>query len=198
MTTDPGGQTPMLEDPFARQIERHRRYLLLLARLHLDARLRCKIDPSDIVQQTLLEAQMDRPAILNDDAGIARWLRRLLANNLADAARTFGRKKRSIERERSLEAALERSSASLKRVLIADHSTPSERVAKDEELLALADALADLPEAQREAVTMHHLQGLPLAEIAQRLNRSEPAVAGLLYRGIRDLRIRLTTQSSTT
>ena len=49
-------------------------------------------------------------------------------------------------------------------------------------------AVHRLPEAQREAVELHHLRGLSLAELAGQLGRSEGAVAGLLHRGIKRLR----------
>ena len=55
----------------------------------------------------------------------------------------------------------------------------------------MADALAGLPDAQREALVLHYLQGLPLTEVAGQLGRTEAAVAGLLHRGLKKLRERL-------
>jgi RNA polymerase sigma-70 factor (ECF subfamily) len=57
--------------------------------------------------------------------------------------------------------------------------------------IRLAAALAELPEAQREALTMNHLEGHPLEEVASQLGRSRDAVAGLIKRGLRQLRDRL-------
>ena len=62
---------------------------------------------------------------------------------------------------------------------------------RNERLLALADALADLPDDQREALLLKHCQGLPVADIAARLGRTPAAVAGLLRRGLEQLRGRL-------
>ena len=60
----------------------------------------------------------------------------------------------------------------------------------------MADALAQLPDAQREAVVQHHLQGATLAEVAAQLQRTEAVVAGLLHRGLKHLRQLLVAQSS--
>jgi RNA polymerase sigma-70 factor (ECF subfamily) len=169
-------------------IERYRSYLLLLARMQLDARPQSKIDASDIVQQTLLEAHARQHQFSGDDAGLAGWLRRALANNLKDALRAMRRDKRDLARERSLDAAVEQSSAQLAGWLAAGHSSPSHRAARNEDLLRLAAALEQVPAPQREAVVLHHLQGWPLAEVARHLGRTEAAVAGLLHRGLKKLR----------
>jgi RNA polymerase sigma-70 factor (ECF subfamily) len=164
-------------------------YLWLLARLHLDERLRGKLDPSDLVQQTLLEAYQALDRFEGRDAAqTAAWLRQILARNLANAGRDFGRAKRDVAREQSLDAALAESSARLGAWLAAEQSSPSERAAHGEEAVRLARALAALPEAQREVVVLRHCEGQPLADIARRLGRSPAAVAGLLHRGLERLR----------
>jgi RNA polymerase sigma-70 factor (ECF subfamily) len=175
-------------------LERFRHYLLMLARLHLGDRLRTKLDPSDVVQQTLLEAHRKEAQFRGaSEAELAGWLRQMLACCIADALRAFGRAKRDAALERSLEAALDDSSARLEAWLAADHSSPSERAERQEQLLQLADALAQLPEDQRRAVELKHLQGCSVVTIAQALDRSETAVGGLLRRGMTRLRELLQT-----
>jgi RNA polymerase sigma-70 factor (ECF subfamily) len=174
-----------------RRLERYRAYLRLLARLHLGPRLRGKFDPSDVVQQTLLEAYAKRDQFRGGDAERAAWLRGILAHNLADAVRAFGQAKRDAGRERLLEAELRESSARLGDWLAAEQSSPSRRAERHEEAVRLADALAGLPDDYREALTLHYFDGLPLAEVAGRLGRTPAAVAGLLKRGLKQLRGRL-------
>jgi len=172
------------------ELERYRNYLRLLARLQLDPRLRGKLDPSDLVQQTLLQAhQMHGQFRGTTEAEQAAWLRQILVRTMANAVRDLGRLKRDVGRERSLEAAIEESSLRLEAWLASEQTSPSVRAEKNEQLLRLAEALEQLPEAaQREAVELHHLRGLSLAELAGQLGRSEGAVAGLLHRGIKRLR----------
>ena len=169
--------------------ERFRTYLRMLAELQLGHGGRAKIDPSDIVQQTLLDAHRDRDQFRGrTEVEMAAWLRRLLTCNLADAVRLLGRARRDTSRERSLEAAIETSSARLEAWLAAEQSSPSERAERNEAILRLVDALARLPEANRQALVLRHCQGLSLAEISARLGRTPPAVAGLLKRGLAELR----------
>ena len=176
-------------EAFGEALGRFREYLIVLARAHLDRRLRGKLDPSDVVQQTLLDAHEKRHQFRgSSDAELAAWLRQMLAHNLADAVRALGRAKRDVALERSLDAAIEQSSARLEACLAASQSSPSEHAVKNEDLLRMADALAKLPEAQREAVTLHYLQGCSLAELAAQLGRTQSAIAGLLHRGLKRLR----------
>jgi RNA polymerase sigma factor (sigma-70 family) len=61
-------------------------------------------------------------------------------------------------------------------------------VERQERLVRLAEALAALPDDQRRAVELKHLEGLTLVEVARCMGRTVPAVAGLLQRGLRGLR----------
>lgn len=170
-------------------LERFRAYLRLLARLHLDRRLQGKLDPSDIVQQTLLEAYRSAHKLAGrSDGEKAAWLRQALAHQLTHAVRDLSRDKRAIARETSLETALAESSAQLEKWLAAEQSSPSDQAQRQELSIQLAGELEALPEAQREAVVLHYWQGLTLPEIAQQLGRSAAAVAGLLQRGLKTLR----------
>src|SRR5262249_5476426 len=92
------------------------------------------------------------------------------------------------DRERSLEAALEHSSARLGQWLAAEESSPSQRAMHQEQLLGMAEALAQLPDDQRLALEMRHLQDLPVTEISRLMGRSPAAVAGLLRRGLKAIR----------
>lgn len=169
--------------------DRYGEYLRLLARLQLDPRLRGKLDASDVVQQTLLQAHEHREQFRGQsEAEMVGWLRAILANTLAASVRRYAAEGRDLKRERSLEASLAESSARLEGWLAAEQSSPSERVMRHEELVRLADALARLPEDQRQVVELHHLKGWPVAEVAEAVGRTKPAVMGLLFRGLKKLR----------
>jgi RNA polymerase sigma-70 factor, ECF subfamily len=174
-----------------RILEGFRDYLHLLARLQLSATLAGKIDVSGVVQQTFLEAYQARDDFPSGDAQQAAWLRRALANNLADEIRKLRSRGQERVKERSLEQALEASSAQLEVWLAREESTPCRGAVQKERLSGLAQALLQLADDQRAAIDLHHLQGLSLADVGQRMGRSREAVAGLVFRGLKKLRAML-------
>jgi RNA polymerase sigma-70 factor, ECF subfamily len=178
--------------PVGTDFERFRNYLRLLARMQLASRHAIQIDPSDMVQQTLLEAFQKREQFRGDnEAEWAGWLRAILARNVTDALRAQGRLKRDVRRERSLEQEMAESSARLGAWLAADNPSPSEIARRHEQAIELADALARLSADQREALVLHYWQGCTITEVGNRLERTPGSVAGLLKRGLKNLREQL-------
>jgi RNA polymerase sigma-70 factor (ECF subfamily) len=171
-------------------LEHYRDYLHLLSRVGLDARLRALADSSDVVQQTLLRAHERIGQFRGtSEAELLAWLRAILARRLADLARRAGQP--YWEKKRSLEAALEQSSARLASWLADEQPSPGEHAQHREQLVRLAEALARLPQDQRTAVELHHLEGYSVPEVGRRMGRSAGSVAGLLHRGLKALRAHL-------
>jgi RNA polymerase sigma-70 factor (ECF subfamily) len=180
----------MIEATKQFQPELFRSYLRVLARVALRSRgaLQNKIDASDLVQSALLQAVEALPQFRGQsDQEFAAWLRRILANRLADQARHFGRQKRDAALEDSYCETLGDSARRLEQIP-ADLTTPSQHVMQNEKTRCLAECLAALPPDQQMAVELHHLAGYSLSEIAQRMKKSKASVAGLLRRGLQNLR----------
>lgn len=183
--------------PPIERLERFRHYLTLLARMQVGARNLHKVDASGIVNATIFAAHEQWTQFRgSNDAELAAWLRRMLACNLADAFRALHREKRDIQRERSLEFALDHSCTRLEDWLVALQTSPSAKVVQSERLMRLAWALGELPDDQRNVVELHHLHGCPISELVELLGRSQASVAGLLRRGLKRLRELLDEQES--
>jgi RNA polymerase sigma-70 factor (ECF subfamily) len=185
-------QERLMPDPAdvpLKSLEQYMEYLRLLARLQVDPRLRARIDPSDVVQQTMLNAHQKRDQFRGrTDAEMAGWLRAILANTLAQVGRKFTTGKRDLTLEQSFQAALDKSSVYLEEFLADRSPLPIENAQRHERVIRLAQALGQLPEDQRLAVEMKHLQDCTIAEISEVMGRSEPSVTGLLRRGLAELR----------
>jgi RNA polymerase sigma-70 factor (ECF subfamily) len=168
------------------QLQRHRVYLCLVARRHLDRRLWRLVDPSDVVQGTLLDAHRNWEHYRGQtEAERVAWLRKILLNDLRDAIRKFGR---IDDHEQQLHQALDQSSCRIEASLAAEQTSPSEQAQQHEKLRWLADKLALLPECEREVVTLYHFFALKQIEIAEHLGLTRPAVAGLYRRALTRLR----------
>jgi len=169
-------------------LEQYRPYLWELAHQQL-GRLHSKLEPSDVVQQTLLEAlpMLDRLRECTDGQRRA-ILQSILKHNVTDAARMFTAARRDVDRERPLRPTPEGSSANAPAWLAADGSTPSQHAQRAELAAKLVEAMVRMLADERTAVELKYLHGCTVAEIALRLGRTEDAVGGLLRRGLRRLR----------
>lgn len=170
-------------------LERYRSYLRLIARLHIPTELKGKLEPSDLVQDALVKALQHLDQFRGQsEAELAGWLRQILANTLANATRDQRRAKRDVGREVSIAQQVHDSSARIESLLVADQSSPSMAAARNEGLLQLAAAIESLPDGQREAVTLYHLQQWPIDKVAKQMEKSPAAVAGLIKRGLKQIR----------
>jgi RNA polymerase sigma-70 factor (ECF subfamily) len=165
-------------------LDGYREYLRLLARARVGQDLRVRLDPSDLVQETLLEAQRDFHQFLgNSEEELAVWLRRILVRNLVDQLKYHQSQKRDVSREQPLETLVEQAHDALAAPL----STPSKQAARREQAVALARAMARLPDDYREVVTLRHLDGRSFEEIAAAMDRSSGAVRMLWMRALERL-----------
>ncbi len=168
-------------------------YLKLLIAAQLDDRLRVRVSPSDIVQETFFEAHRDFYQFRGQSTGeFVAWLRKILVNNLLHVVEQHWlAEKRDVRREVSLEQIgkrLEQSTARLESLFAEPGDSPSIHAQRNEQEIMLADALAELPGDYRLVILLRHIEGLPFDEVAQRMDRSSGAVRMLWLRALERLR----------
>jgi RNA polymerase sigma-70 factor (ECF subfamily) len=172
--------------------ERYHHYLWLLARAQLGRHLRAKCDPSDIVQQTLLEVHRDFGQFVGNHEGeLLAWMRQVLAHNLYNETRRFAVQQRDAAREVSLQqlqAGLDHSSAVLSHCLAADITPPDQAAARREAAVQIADLMARLPMDYQTVLLLRLVEDLSAEEVAQRMDRSPGAVRMLQLRALTLLR----------
>jgi RNA polymerase sigma-70 factor (ECF subfamily) len=166
-----------------------RNYMTIVARTQVESWLRAKFDPSDLVQQTLLEAYRGFNGFHGATEGEwLAWLRRILTRNALDVARHYARTdKRQIRREVSLDKPAADSAARSFQEPRDSGESPSQQLLARERELLIADALARLAPDHREVIILRNLQGLPFDQVAQRMDRSRAATQMLWMRAIQKL-----------
>ncbi len=176
-------------------LESYRNYLHLLAKTQIDEKLRARLSPSDLVQETMLGACRDFAQFQGqDERQLLAWLRQILVNRLhVFVQQHVLARKRDVRREISIEqigAALARSTVSLKAgAFLADlAASPSGLAVQRESAVVLADHLANMRAEHREVIELRNLQGLPFDEVARRMDRTTGAARMLWMRAIRQLR----------
>jgi RNA polymerase sigma-70 factor (ECF subfamily) len=177
-------------EALGRLLERYHNYLALLAQCQIGRRLRGKVDPADILQETFLEAFRDIGRFRGEtEPELLGWLRTILAGVLANQVRRFlGTKRRDVRLERELVEDVDRSSRELNPALVAPQSSPSRQAVRRELAILLADALGRLPADYREVIVLRQLEGLSFPEVARRMGRTENSVKNLWARALARLR----------
>ncbi len=164
-----------------------RRVLLHRIERQEPAELRTRCAPSDLVQDTLLEAQRDFAGFQGDTPGeLATWLIRILHHNLGDLLRRHARLKRDANRELPLDDGL--AVGDLKEQLTDGQPDPEETASRREQAEVTRQALEELPGRAREAVRLRFEERLPFEEVGARLGCSPEAARKLCERALRDLR----------
>jgi RNA polymerase sigma-70 factor (ECF subfamily) len=171
-------------------LELYRGYLALLARLQVGRRLQGKVDASDVVQETFLEAYRHFPQFQGTtEAELVSWLRQVLAGRLAKLLRHYlGTRRRDVRLECELQAELDQSSRALDQGLLSPSSSPSQQAARREQAVLLAEALRRLPADYCEVLILRHLEGLSFPDLARRMDRSLDSVKNLWTRALARLR----------
>jgi RNA polymerase sigma-70 factor (ECF subfamily) len=175
-------------------LRRFEPWLKLMARLQWESRFHAKFDPSDVVQQAMIDAMKAAAQFRGTSEGeFASWLRQILAHALAHEIRRYaGTAKRDLDREISLEQQLTQASQQLGDMLAATGTSPSQQVVKREHSVLLAEVLERLPEDFREVIILRNLEGLPHEEVARRMGRNSGAARMLWLRALARLREELT------
>jgi RNA polymerase sigma-70 factor (ECF subfamily) len=181
------------DDPAARQqlLVMHQQRLRQMVAVRMDRRLAARIDPSDVVQETLADAlQLLSDYLRDQPLPFYPWLRQLAWKRLAELYRRHVQaQKRSVRREEPRPPALpDQSALELANRLLARGSSPSARLRKEELRGLMQTALTQLPEHDREVLVLRHLEQLSTPEIAAILGISEGAVYTRHLRALERLR----------
>jgi RNA polymerase sigma-70 factor (ECF subfamily) len=173
-------------------LDRFRPYLNVIAQRLLDERIKGRMDYSDLVQATYLEASRDFGSFRGDSIeSFLAWLRHILRNNISSAHQEhLATHKRSAKLEVTLNPSGNSGSSPMQfdQWIPSEASSPSQRLMRNEAAAMLAACIEHLPSTQGEAIRMRYLEGMSLKEISERMKKSEMAVAGLLKRGLQGLR----------
>ena len=180
-------------DAIGRLLSQYMNYLKILASTQLDRKLRHRVSPSDVVQETFCDAHRDFHMFRGtSEREFSAWLRKIMIHNLARIVeRHVLTEKRDVRKEFSLndmKKSVDRSTMQMDALLVANQPSPSGEALQRESSVVLADCLAELPEDYRQVVMLRNFHGLPFKEVAAQMGRSSGAVRMLWLRALTQLR----------
>lgn len=170
----------------------YRDYLLGIAVAKLDPRVRARCNPSDVVQETLMEAFRDFHQFRGGlEREFLAWIRQILSNNLARVVELHVlTDKRDLRRERPIEQAVAGESKLERRDywLTAEGQSPSSVLQKKEQLATVLERINKLPAHYRDVLLLRHIEELSFDDVADRLGKSAGAVRMIWLRALEQLR----------
>jgi RNA polymerase sigma-70 factor, ECF subfamily len=170
-------------------LEVYRRYVQIMATIHLDRTIQHRVSPSDVVQETFVQAVLNFMQFRGStEAEFLQWIRRIAASRMAMASRQFHTLRQDVRLEEGLNEALDGWSGRAAIWMSDQGSSPSQQVSKREQAVVLADALAELPPDYREVILLRHFQNLQFSVIADQMERSVDSVKNIWVRAIKRLR----------
>jgi len=169
---------------------RHRKRLRQMVEVRMDPRLRSRLDPSDVVQDTLMEAAAKLHEYLrNRPIPYYPWLRQLAWQRLHDLhIRHVHAKQRSIAREGEGGVLSDASILQLAQRVVASGTSPSTNLFRKELRNTVREALNQLKAEDREVLILRYLEQLDTGEIAAILGISGEAASMRHLRALRRLR----------
>jgi RNA polymerase sigma-70 factor (ECF subfamily) len=182
------------QNALALYIEGNRWRIMAFIERQLGGALRRKVEPDDIFQETSADAVRALPEMDLTDRDPFGWLCQIAERRIVDAHRRFfGAQKRDAGREVPLgQQRGGTSNVGLIDMLVASMTTPSQAFSRNAREARLMDAIAQLPEEQREALKMRYVESLPSKAIAEKLGKSDAAVRVMLTRSLKKLQTILT------
>jgi RNA polymerase sigma-70 factor (ECF subfamily) len=157
--------------------------LVAFIRARVGKAIAARESAADIAQSVFREVLQDVDRIeLKGEAAFRNWLFMQATRKVLDRAKFHGRDRRDVGREEAIPTSGPAADALLS--CYASIATPSQHAAAREELARFEAAVQELPENQRDAVTMSRLMGLSYDQVAEQLGISESAVRGLVARGL--------------
>lgn len=177
---------PVTPEVIGRLLDEFRAYLLAEAQAQLPRALAAKMGPSDLVQHTLVQGQLQFGSFRGKSREeLAGWLRSILRNHLLNMARAYSREKRDVGREQRTDG----------RVVHPRQLSPSGEAMERENRAFLLEALGRLPELYRRVIELRHDENLSFSELGRRLDRTEDAARKLWTRAVQKLRHELGTDA---
>lgn len=170
-------------------LQSYQNYLTLLARAQIGRRLQARISPSDVVQETVMDAVRDFAQFHgSSEREFLSWLRQILINNLMRCVEQHVKAaKRDVRCEISLQQLarkVDQTATHIDRFVLTANQSPSAVASRRELAVVIADQLAKLPDHYRDVIVLRNLEGLSFEDVATEMDRTVGAVRMLWLRAI--------------